>query len=234
MRNPRPTVPALEKLATWMQRHYAPLVAVDPPAGLMLDATGVAHLFGGETDMLREIIRRLAEVGIAARIAIAPSYGAAFAAARTVAAPTAGAGRRQTRRYAGAVAGCRLALVRGDRGGAQATGLRTHRRIEHNAARALGATLWFEHRSAARPSLWPDQRAVRSHRPAGRSACAAQLRRADRCARDDRALHRQARRTACRSPGDQRSWRAQLDLLFFRVDNRIESIRVGTAGRCET
>ena len=52
---------ALEKLATWMQRHYAPLVAVDPPAGLMLDATGVAHLFGGEADMLREIIGRLAE-----------------------------------------------------------------------------------------------------------------------------------------------------------------------------
>src|ERR1700679_1260553 len=37
---------ALEKLAIWMQRHFAPIVAPDTD-GLMLDITGAAHLFGG-------------------------------------------------------------------------------------------------------------------------------------------------------------------------------------------
>src|SRR6202789_2555009 len=36
---------ALEKLAIWMQRHFAPIVAPDGD-GLMLDITGTAHLFG--------------------------------------------------------------------------------------------------------------------------------------------------------------------------------------------
>jgi protein ImuB len=78
---------ALEKLATWMQRHYSPLVATDLPDGMMLDITGVAHLFGGEKEMLDEIVRRLADVGIGAKIAAAPSYGAAHAMARCVANP---------------------------------------------------------------------------------------------------------------------------------------------------
>jgi protein ImuB len=77
---------ALEKLAIWMQRHYAPLVAMDG-SGLMLDITGVAHLFGGEKAMLQEIARKLAEVCIGAKIAAAPTYGAAYALARCVANP---------------------------------------------------------------------------------------------------------------------------------------------------
>ena len=39
---------ALEKLALWALRRYSPLVAVDPPDGLVIDATGAAHLHGGE------------------------------------------------------------------------------------------------------------------------------------------------------------------------------------------
>jgi protein ImuB len=77
---------ALEKLANWMQRHFAPIVAPDHN-GLMLDITGVAHLFGDEKTMLDEIVRKLATVGIGAKIAAAPTYGAAHAMARTVANP---------------------------------------------------------------------------------------------------------------------------------------------------
>jgi protein ImuB len=79
---------ALKRLAQWMQRRYTPIVATDAPDGLMLDVTGVAHLFGGEKAMLQDIARRLAEVGIGSRISIAASYGAAYAFARTVANPT--------------------------------------------------------------------------------------------------------------------------------------------------
>ncbi|MBA3833740.1 MAG: DNA polymerase Y family protein [Chthoniobacterales bacterium] len=79
---------ALHKLAVWMQRHYSPLVTVYHPDGLVLDITGVAHLFGGEDAMLKEMIRKLAAVGCGARLAAAPSYGAAHALARCVANPT--------------------------------------------------------------------------------------------------------------------------------------------------
>ena len=78
---------ALEKLAVWMQRHYSPLVTVHHPDGLILDITGVAHLFSGEAAMLKEMVRKLADVGCGARIAIAPTYGAAYALSHCVANP---------------------------------------------------------------------------------------------------------------------------------------------------
>ena len=34
-------------VADWCQR-YTPLVAADPPDGILLDIGGCAHLFGGE------------------------------------------------------------------------------------------------------------------------------------------------------------------------------------------
>ena len=79
---------ALQKLAVWMQRHYSPLVTVYHPDGLILDITGVAHLFGGEAAMLKEMVRKLADVSCGSRIAVAPTYGAAHAIARYVATTT--------------------------------------------------------------------------------------------------------------------------------------------------
>jgi len=79
---------ALQKLAVWMQRHYSPLVTVHHPDGMILDITGVAHLFGGEAAMLKEMVRKLADVRCGARIAAAPSYGAAYALSHCVANPT--------------------------------------------------------------------------------------------------------------------------------------------------
>jgi protein ImuB len=78
---------ALQKLAVWMQRHYSPLVTAYHPNGMVLDITGVAHLFGGEEALLKEMVHKLAAVGCRARIASAPSYGAAHALARCVANP---------------------------------------------------------------------------------------------------------------------------------------------------
>src|ERR1700742_1037604 len=53
---PSADVAALDKLAGWALRRYSPLIAVDPPDCLMLDITGVAHLFGGELSMLRDMV----------------------------------------------------------------------------------------------------------------------------------------------------------------------------------
>ena len=73
---------ALERLAVWSLRKYSPLIALDPPDGLMLDVTGATHGHGGAGGLLADMLRRLAEVETAARAACAPTYGAAHALAR--------------------------------------------------------------------------------------------------------------------------------------------------------
>src|SRR5882757_7556241 len=48
----------LEAIADWCDR-YTPLVGLDPPDALVLDITGCAHLFGGETAFCGDIVQRL-------------------------------------------------------------------------------------------------------------------------------------------------------------------------------
>jgi protein ImuB len=81
----RPSDPAgdlafLEDLALWAQR-WGPWSALDPPDGLIVDVTGVAHLFGGEQALLGDAARLLQRRRLAARLAIAPTAGAAWALA---------------------------------------------------------------------------------------------------------------------------------------------------------
>jgi protein ImuB len=77
---------ALDRLALWMLR-YAPIVASDPPDGVVIDATGAAHLHGGEEAMVRAMVERLAASGYTARAALADSWDAAHAFVRYVARP---------------------------------------------------------------------------------------------------------------------------------------------------
>jgi protein ImuB len=78
---PEADAQALEELAAWCLR-YAPLTAPDQPDGIWIDATGCAHLFGGEAALLADIVARLAGGGIAAQAAIADTAGTAWAVAR--------------------------------------------------------------------------------------------------------------------------------------------------------
>ncbi|MEM6902112.1 MAG: DNA polymerase Y family protein, partial [Pseudomonadota bacterium] len=82
----------LNNLARWMVR-FSPWVALDDsvPAGtlpaaqstgLWLDVAGVGHLFGGDASLLREMQRSLDRLNLDARIALAPTPGAAWALAR--------------------------------------------------------------------------------------------------------------------------------------------------------
>lgn len=71
----------LARLARWADR-WSPLVEVDGDDGLRLDVSGVAHLFGGEDGLAADIERRFAALGLTARVAIAPTAGAAWALAR--------------------------------------------------------------------------------------------------------------------------------------------------------
>ncbi len=86
--NPAADAEALDRLAVWVLQRFAPVVAADPPDGIVIDSTGADHLHGGEPAMLDALIGRLAMSGVAARAAIADSWGAAHAIARYAARPT--------------------------------------------------------------------------------------------------------------------------------------------------
>ncbi len=72
---------ALERLAAWCLR-LSPMTAADPPDGVWVDATGCAHLHGGERPMLSLLSEHLARQGLTGRMAVADTPGAAHALAR--------------------------------------------------------------------------------------------------------------------------------------------------------
>lgn len=71
----------LKALAEWFVR-YTPLAAIDAPDGLLLDATGCAHLWNGDAAYLADIEKRMAVAGYAVRTAMADTIGVAWAVAR--------------------------------------------------------------------------------------------------------------------------------------------------------
>jgi len=62
--------------------HYTPLVALDPPHGLILDVSGCAHLFGGERGLAAHVEARMAALRMTARLAFGDTPRAAHALAR--------------------------------------------------------------------------------------------------------------------------------------------------------
>jgi protein ImuB len=72
---------ALVRLALWARR-WCPWTVVDGADGLILDTTGSDHLMDGEAAMLVEMEARLSLLGLSAQLAVAPTWGAAWALAR--------------------------------------------------------------------------------------------------------------------------------------------------------
>jgi len=72
---------ALGQLMLWARR-WCPWTVTDGPDGLIFDTTGSDHLWGGEAAMLVEIETRLSLLGLTAQLAVAPTWGAAWALAR--------------------------------------------------------------------------------------------------------------------------------------------------------
>jgi protein ImuB len=81
LHEPEADMASLLGLCRWLER-YSPWIAPDAPDGVLLDVTGVAHLFGGEAAMLAEMAARLARYGFTARASLAQTIGAAWALAR--------------------------------------------------------------------------------------------------------------------------------------------------------
>jgi protein ImuB len=72
---------SLLTLRRWAGR-FSPWVAEEPPAGLMIDLTGAAHLYGGEEGVLARVAEDCEALGLTVRAAIADTPGAAWGLAR--------------------------------------------------------------------------------------------------------------------------------------------------------
>lgn len=70
----------LHAMRRWATR-YSPWVGIEGRNGLVLDITGAAHLFGGEAALLTDIRQRFNRAGIAVRLGLGDSRGAAWALA---------------------------------------------------------------------------------------------------------------------------------------------------------
>ena len=79
--NPTEEARLLERLCDWCSR-FTPLAALDGRDGLMLDVSGVAHLFGGEQALMDSCVGRLAALGVTAAGGVAGNPRAAWALAR--------------------------------------------------------------------------------------------------------------------------------------------------------
>jgi len=71
----------LKRMAEWSIR-FSPCVAVDGDDGLIIDATGCSHLWGGDKFYVEDITARFQKHGYTVRAAIADTIGCAWAVAR--------------------------------------------------------------------------------------------------------------------------------------------------------
>jgi protein ImuB len=226
--DPAEDAAALDSLALWALR-YAPIVAPDPPDGLIIDTSGADHLHGGEGAMLSNLVSRMAASGIAARAAVADAWATAHAAARFIARPTAVIPTGQ------AAAAMRHLPIRALRlpaaivEGLHVLGFERVGDIEDTPKAPL------THRFGPELIRRLDQAMGRVPEPFDpiRSPELIEVRRA--FGEPIGAAETIARYTGklvdqlCAALEKQGLGARRLDLLFHRVDNRIEAIRVGTA-----
>jgi protein ImuB len=72
---------ALVQLGHWCSR-YSPLVTPDPPSGVFIDIAGAAHLFKGEAALLKDLATRLKAAQFGVKLAVADTPGCAWAFSR--------------------------------------------------------------------------------------------------------------------------------------------------------
>lgn len=231
--DPPADVAALHRLALWALR-YAPVAAADPPDGLVIDATGAAHLHGGEAAMLEDMVERLAASGCTAYAAIADSWDAAHGLARH------GFSRRALHRRVIVVPPAKAAAA------VRTLPVEALRLPLEMAAdlRVLGFTRIGDLADQPRaplalrfgPALMSglDQAMGRSDRPIEpvRPGDLVEVRRnfADPIATAGTIAHHTGRLVLelCAALEARHLGARRIDLLFHLVDNRIEAIRIGT------
>lgn len=219
---------ALDRLALWALRRYAPVCAADGPDGLALDATGAAHLKGGEAAFLADLERRLQEAGAQARAVFAPTYGAAHALARYADAPSIVAEGGIGEAIGGLpIAALRLPpdLVAGLRRMGFDTILDLERRPRGPLTLRFGPEVGRRLDQAFGRLFEPIVPVVEPHTPRAERVFAEPVGAVETLARCAAEL---VDALCARLERDGLGAR-RLDWLCHRVDNRIEAVRVGTA-----
>ncbi|MEE2861626.1 MAG: DNA polymerase Y family protein [Pseudomonadota bacterium] len=227
--DPNADFESLERLALWVLQRISPIVAADPPDGVVIDSTGADHLHGGEAAMLEALLGRLALSGVSARAAIADSWGAAHALARHVADPTVIAAPGTAEAALAALPLGALRLAPATVSGLQTLGFASigdligqpraplTRRFGPDLCRRLDQALG----DAAEP--------IAPLRPEGlieiRRAFAEPIAAPETIARYIGKLVPRL----CQALEERGLGARRLDLLCTRVDNRIETVRVGLA-----
>ncbi|MGH6833988.1 MAG: Y-family DNA polymerase [Methylocella sp.] len=220
---------ALDRLALWALRHYAPIAAADPPDGLVIDTTGAAHLHGGEDAMLKGMVDQLAASGFSARAALADCWGAAHAFARTMARPTLVVPKGES---AKAILDLPIAALRLPQTIVEDLSVLGFERIGELAAKPraplalrFGPELGRRLDQAMGSLSEPIDPVRPPSRIEVRRVFAEPISAPETIARITAKLVTQL----CEMLEAKGLGARRLDLLFHRVDNRIEAIRIGTA-----
>ena len=197
---------ALDRLALWALQRYAPIVAADPPDGLVIDTTGADHLHGGEEAMVKAMVERLAASGFAARAGL-HSWGAAHAIARYLARPVFVAPKGDSAR---AILNLPIAALR--LAGEMAESLRTlgFDRIGELVDKPRAPLARAGSPASGRrldQAMGRISEPIDPGRPPRSYGSAPRVRRTDRSRGNHCALHRQTGRPALRHVGGKRPWR---------------------------
>ena len=227
--DPQADAEALERLAQWGLRTCSPMVAADPPDGLVMDVTGAAHLHGGEQALLDGLVGALADKGVEARAALAGTWGAAHAicrfAARTATVVAPGDEARLLPRLP-------IAALRLPAGVVESLSLLGFETIGELTAQPRAPLV---HRFGPELARRLDQAFGRLEEPIDpvRLPDVSELERlfAEPIGAPETIARYIGKLTVqlCEMLEAKGLGARQLDLLFTRVDNRIEAIRVGMA-----
>lgn len=225
--DPQGDTDSLERLALWVMQRFSPIVAADPPDGVVIESTGADHLHGGEAAMLDALLGRLTLSGITARIAIADTWGAAHALARHLADPVYLGEPHETRISALPLSALRLSPV--ITAGLSDLGFETINDLLTTPRAPL--TLRFGPELCRRldQAMGDCAEPVTPLRPAGlietRRSFAEPIAAAETIAR----FISQLVTDLCLALEQQGLGARRLDLLCWRVDSDIQTLRVGLA-----
>jgi protein ImuB len=213
----------LERLADGCIR-YTPMVALDPPHGLLLDVTGCTHLFGGEQGLARDIEHRMARLRMTLRHAFAGTQGAAHALARYQALPASDEAAAIRRLPVAA-----LELEPEATQGLLRAGLKTIGELARRPMPAIAARFGSEAVTALRHLLGEASRPIKPRVP--QAPVMAERRFAEPVARTDYALQvlgelaaEAARQLEERGEGGRR-----FEAAFFRSDGLVRPLAVETS-----
>ncbi|MEI5680463.1 MULTISPECIES: Y-family DNA polymerase [unclassified Mesorhizobium] len=220
---------ALERLAIWMLQRYAPVVASAPPDGIVIDTTGSDHLHGGEGAMLADMIHRLSGSGIAARTAVADTWGAAHAVARYAGEPISIVEPGKSLAAISPLPVAALRLSSDIVAGLQVLGFRTTSDLFAQPRAPLTLRFGPELGRRIDQAVGDTREPIDAIRPPDmievRRAFAEPIGAAETIARYiGKLVTELCKRLEERGVGVRR-----LDLVCHRVDNRVQAIRVGTA-----